>query len=108
MIEGGAADVVVNDRRSVRGLLGPFAIEDGFDGGEGAGADGECSLTGGLHPLASKASHEVHDATAGAEALLGVSLLAQDDLDECGGVRPDLGGFAHDALDRPIGVAPMA
>jgi hypothetical protein len=80
MVEGGAADVVMNDRRSVRGFLGPFAIElgveDGFDGTEGAGADGKCSLTGCLYALARKASHEPHDAEAGAEALLGVSLLA--------------------------------
>src|SRR5262245_25343304 len=92
MIEVGTADVVVNDRRPVRGFLGPFAIElgfeDGLDGAEGSGADGKCSLAGRLHPLARKASHEVHDAAAGAEALRGVSLLAQDDFDECGGVTP--------------------
>src|SRR6516225_9019558 len=112
MVEVGATDVVVNDRRSVRGFFGPFAIElgveDGFDGAVGAGADGECSLAGRLHPLARKASYELHDATAGAEALLGVSPLAHDDLDECAGVRPDLGGLAHDALGRPVGMAPMA
>src|SRR5215831_302674 len=112
MVEGGAADVVVNDRGPLRGFLGPFAIElgveDGFDGAEGAGADGERALTGRLHPLASKASHEVYDATAGAEALLGMSLLAQDDLDECRGIRPDLGGLALDALGRPVGIAPVA
>jgi hypothetical protein len=38
MVEVGAADVAVNDRRSVRGFFGPFAIElgveDGFDGAE--------------------------------------------------------------------------
>ena len=53
MIEGGAADVVVNDRWPIRGLLGLFAIElgieDGFDGGEGAGAHGE-PLAGCFHP----------------------------------------------------------
>jgi len=52
--------------------------------------------------------YKLHDAAAGAEALLGVSLLAQDDLDECGGVRADLGGLAHDARKRPVGIAPMA
>src|SRR5262249_4706850 len=112
MVEGGTADVVVNDRRPLRGILGPFAIElgveDGFDGAEGSGADGERSLTGRLHPLASKASREPHDAKAGAEALLGVSLLAQDDLDECAGVGPDLSGLAHEAPKRPVGIAPMA
>ena len=82
--------------------------EDGFDGGEGAGADGERALAGSFHPRTIEARYEPHDAEAGAEALLGVSLLAQDDLDECAGVRPDLGGLALDALGRPVGVAPMA
>src|SRR5690349_23323580 len=97
MVEGGTADVVVNDRRPFRGFLGPFAIElgieDGVDGAEGTGADGECSLAGRLHPLAREASNKVDNAAAGAEALLGVPLLAQDDLDECGGVRADLAGL---------------
>src|SRR5215470_3428833 len=112
MVEGGAADVAVNDRGPLRGFFGPFAIElgveDGFDGAEGAGADGERALAGRLHPLAGKAPYKLHDAAAGAEALLGVTLLAQDDLDECRGVRADLGGLAHDALDRPIGITSMA
>ena len=38
----------------------------------------------------------------------GCALLAQDDLDEGGGVRPDLAGLSHDALKRPVGIAPMA
>src|SRR5215470_89552 len=108
MIESGAADVIVDDRRPLRGFVGPFGIElgieDGFDGAEGAGADGECSLTGGLYPLARKASNEVDDTKAGAEALLGVPLFAQNDLDECGSVSPNLGGLAHQAVDRPIGI----
>jgi hypothetical protein len=37
-----------------------------------------------------------------------VPLLAQDDLDECAGVRPDLAGLSLDALECPVGVAPMA
>src|SRR5689334_3788921 len=112
MVEGGAADVVVNDRRPLRGFLGPFAIElgveDGFNGAEGASADGECSLAGRFHPLAGKAPYKLDDATAGAKALLGVSLLAQDDLDECDGVRADFGGLALDASNSPVGIAPMA
>jgi hypothetical protein len=61
VVEGGAADVVVDDRRPLRGFLGPFTIElgieDGFDGAEGAGADGECSLAGRLHPLGAGGRH---------------------------------------------------
>jgi hypothetical protein len=67
---------------------------------------GERALAGSFHPLARKASYKLHDATAGAVALLGVSLLAQDDFDECGGVRPDLAGLSLDALECPVGIAP--
>src|SRR5262249_60511607 len=109
MVEVGAADVVVSDRGPLRGFVGRFAIElgveDGFDGAEGVGADGESALAGCFHALARKASHEVHDATAGAEALLGGPLLAQDDLDECGGCRSDLGCLGPDALERRTVVA---
>src|SRR5262249_24483759 len=112
MVEGGAADVVVDDRRPFRGFLGPFAIElgveDGFDGAEGTGADDEGALAGRFHPLARKASYELHDAATGAVALLRVPLFAQDDLDEDSRMWPDLGGLALDALGRPVGVAPMA
>ena len=51
---------------------------------------------------------KAQDAKAGAEALLGMRLLAQDDLDEDAGGMADLGGLALDALRRPIGVALMA
>src|SRR5262249_943877 len=112
MVESGAADVVVDDRRPFRGFLGPFAIElgveDGFDGAEGTGADDEGALAGRFHPLARKASYELHDAATGAVALLRVPLFAHHDLHEDSRMGPDLGGLALDALGRPVGVAPMA
>ena len=50
VVVAGAADVVVNDRRLVRGGCGPFAIEivlqDGGDRAIGVRTDLECPCTG--------------------------------------------------------------
>ena len=108
----GATDVAVDYRRPVRGRCGPLAIEvvlqDRVDGGVGARADLQRPAAGGLEPLGPVALGQPQDADAGAEALLGVRPLAQDDLDECRGVAPDLAGPPLEALRRPVGVAPVA
>ena len=87
----------MDDRRPVRGFLGPFAIEvsveDGFDGREGTGADGQRPLTGRFQPLAAAAPGELDDAATGSEALLGVWPLTQDNLNEGGGMRADCAGL---------------
>ena len=71
-----ATDVVVDDRRPVRGDCGPLAIavglQDRVDGGVGARADLQRPAAGGLQPLSPVALGEPQDADAGAEALLGV------------------------------------
>src|SRR5438552_1896399 len=83
-----ATDVVVNDRRPVRGGLGPLAIalglQDRLHRRERARADLQCSRAGCLQPLGAIALGEPNDADAGAEALLGMFALAQNDLDERG------------------------
>ena len=63
---------------------------------------------GGLHPFDPVALDEPHDADAGADALLGVRALAQDDLDQRRGLGADLAGLPRDPLRRPIGVALVA
>ncbi len=79
-------DVVVRYRRPVRGHCRPLAIEvvlqDRVDRAVGAGTDLERSATSGFEPLATIRLGEPQDADAGAEALLGVRALAQDDLDQ--------------------------
>ena len=84
---GGAADVVMRYRRPVRGLGRPLAIEvvlqDRVDGAIGARADLERAAAGVFEPLAAVCFDEPQDANAGAEALLGVCALPQDNLDEC-------------------------
>ena len=88
-------------RRPVRGGCGPFAIEVGLqdrgDGGVGARADLQRAVTGGFEPLAAEALGVPQNADTGAEALLGMRPLAQDDLDERGCLRADLVRLPLDA-----------
>src|SRR6516165_445529 len=84
---GGAADVVVRYRRPVRGLGRTLAIEivlqDRVDGAIGARADLERAAAGDFESLVAVGLGEPQDADTGAEALLGVRALPQDNLDEC-------------------------
>src|SRR6202790_2022229 len=102
-------DVVVDYRRHVRGRCVPLAIavglQDRVDRAVGSRADLQRPAAGGLQPLGPVASDEPHDADAGAEALLGVRALAQDDLDQRRGLRADLAGLPRTPRLRPIGVA---
>src|SRR6478736_9290288 len=107
-----ATDVYVGYRRPVRGGFGPPAIkvvlQDGVDRGVGARADLQCPFAGGFEPLGAMAFGQPQNADASAEPLLGMRLLAQDDLDECRGVASDLTGSSLEALRRPIGEATVA
>ena len=51
---------------------------------------------------------QTHDAQAGAETLLGVAAVAQDDLDQRRRVGAHLRGPGLQPLGRPFGVAPFA
>src|SRR5277367_3485969 len=79
-------DVVVDYRRLVRGRSVPLAIavglQDRVDRAVGSRADLQRPAAGSLQPLGPVVFDEPHDADAGAEALLGVGALAQDDLDQ--------------------------
>jgi hypothetical protein len=76
----------VRYRRPVRGHGGPLAIEvvleDRVDGAVRARPDLQRPAAGHLEPLAAIGLGQPQDADAGAEALLRVSALAQDDLDQ--------------------------
>jgi hypothetical protein len=91
---------------------GPLAIavglQDRTDRGVGAGADLERAGAGGLKPLGPIALGQPKDADAGAEALLGMGLLGEDELDERRRVAPDLTGLPLQALRRPVRVALVA
>src|SRR4030081_1761611 len=68
----------------------------------------ECAAAGGFQSLMPEAVGVPEDADRGAEALLRMRLLAQDDLDQRRCLRPDLIRSALDALRRPVGIAPVA
>src|SRR5436190_3096000 len=107
----GTTDVGMHYRRPVRGGCGPFGIElllqDRVDRGVGTCADLKRPAAGRLQPLPAKTLGQADDADRGAEALLGVRALADDDLDQRRGIAPDLAGLSADTLRRPIGIAPV-
>src|SRR5271169_5572507 len=110
--EAGATDVVVDNRRLVRGGCGPFGFEvvlqDRVDGGEGARADLQRPTACRLQPLAAKTFDQPDDADRGAEALFGVRALAHDDLNQCSAIGSDLAGLPSDPLWCPVGIATVA
>ena len=91
-----ATDVGVGDRRRLGRLNGPAAVEtvvkDRLHRGQGARIDRQRPVAGGLEPFRAVTARQPQDAEAGAEALLGVRSVAQDDIDEDRGGRPDAGG----------------
>src|SRR5215203_3779391 len=109
---GGAADVVVRYRGPVRGHCGPSAIEvvlqDRVGRAEGARADLERAGASGFQSFAAISLGEPQDTDTGAEALLGVRALPQDDLDQRRGMAADRAGLAPEPLWRPVGIAPVA
>ena len=106
-----ATDVVVNDRRPVRGLVGLSAIEivlqDRVDRTVGARPDLEGSCASRLQPVATLGLGEPEDADAGAKALLGMAAFAQNEVDECGCGGSDLAGLPPEPLWRPVGITAM-
>ena len=102
----------MNYRRPVRGGVRPSAIEVGLqdrgDRSVGAGADLEGAGAGRLQPLMSKAGRVPQDTDRGAEALLRMRSLAQNDLDQRRCLRPNLVRPSLDAFRRPVGIAPVA
>ena len=108
----GATDVGMNYRRPVRGGGGPLAIQivlqDGRHRRVGARADVEGATAGGFEPLMAEVGRVPQDTDRGAEALLRMRSLAQNDLDQRRCLRPDLFRPSLDAFRRPVGIAPVA
>src|SRR5947207_3471503 len=103
----------MKDRAPVRGglLCGvtiQLVVEDGFDRAVGERADVDGTGCSGLEPLAAERLGEVDDAEAGAEALLGVGPVLEDQRAQGGGCRADRSGVLADAVDGPVGVTAMA
>src|SRR5215471_18579239 len=94
--------------RSLRGLAIELVVEDGAHRAVGQGADLDGPRGGGFEAIGAERSHQPHDAEASAEALFRMGPALQDQLAQCGRSWADQSGLAANALDRPVGVSPMA
>lgn len=65
------------------------------------------SIARAVQPFATIGGGKPEDAEAGAEALLGMRGLVENEVAQRAGRRPDRGGVLADARDGPAGVAPM-
>ena len=105
-------DVLMRDRRPLRGRLGPVAmqvvLQDRGDRAVGHAADLEGASASGLEGIAAVWPGEAHDGEACPEALLGVGLGLQDQVDEHAGAGADALRLAADLARRPSRVSPMA
>src|SRR5580700_4100607 len=108
-----SADIGVEDRHAIGGwplcgLAIELVVENGAHRAVGQGADLDCPRGGGFEAIGAEWPSQPDDAEAGPEALLRVGPALQDQLAECGGSWADRSGLAANALDRPVGIAPMA
>src|SRR3954469_1726962 len=99
----------MQDRRIVRGTLvsrTPIEIvgEDRLARAIGARADVNCPRSRGVQPFAPIGGGEPEDAETGAEALLGVRALVENEVAQRAGRRPDRGGVLANTCDGPAGV----
>ena len=120
----GATDIGVGDRRPLRGLRGPSAMQvvlqdrehravgqrvrHGPRTGGGIVANSLRHVRGGLHGGAAMGSGHADDAEAGAEALLGVGLGVQDHVHQPRGIRSDPGCAALVLVRRDASVTATA
>src|ERR1700730_12248331 len=108
-----SANVGVEDRHAVGGrplrrLAIELVVEDRAHRAVGQGADLDRPRGGGFETIGAERPYQPDDAEAGPEALLRVGPALQDQLAERGGSWADRSGLAANALDRPVGIAPMA
>src|ERR1700680_1295107 len=110
VVVAGAADVLVDQHRRLghwrRSVLA-MVLQDGGDRVVGAGAEHQRTGTGGVDPRRAIALDQAEDADAGAEPLLRMRPRAQDHIGQDGGVVADRGGFAANALMRPVAITPV-
>src|SRR5262245_37806870 len=92
----------------LRRMAVEVVVEDRFDRAVGPRADVDGAGGGGIEACPAERLGETDDAEAGAEALLGMAFVLEDELAQGGGCRPDGGGLLADALDGPVGMAAMA
>src|SRR5262249_14471646 len=91
----------------VRGLPVELVIEDGADRSVAEAADVDRARGGSFEPIATECAQEAQDAAAGAEALLGMGAALQDEFAQRRSRRPDALRLLADAIDGPVGIAPV-
>src|SRR5271170_2862788 len=113
MVVAGTADIGVEDRDTAGGpplrrVAIELVVEDRAHRAVGQRADldgaGRCRF----EAIGAGRPHQAHDAQAGAEALFGMRPALQNQLAQGRRRGPDLGGFTANALDGPVGIAPVA
>src|SRR5260370_35177756 len=108
----GATDVGMNYRRPVGGGGGPLAIrivlQDGRHRRVGARAEVEGATPSGFEPFMAEVGGVPQDTDRGAEALLRMRSLAQNDLDQRRCLRPVLVCPCLEAVRCPAVIAPAS
>jgi hypothetical protein len=107
-----SADIGVEQRRvggrwRLRSLAIELVVEDRAHRAVGQGADLDRPYSG-FEAIGTEGTRQSDNAETSAETLLRVGPTLQDELVQCGRGRTDRSGLAANALDGPIGVAPMA
>src|SRR5438445_12259110 len=99
MVIAGAADVLVDQERRLRGggrgMLSAV-LQDRGDRAVGAGTEHQRTGAGGIDPFGAIALEQAQDADAGAEALFGIRPRPQNQLDQHGDVGDVYLRFAYD------------
>src|SRR3954469_18634541 len=113
MVVAGAANVRVIGQqlalpcRPRRGAAIEAVLEDRLDRAVRAGADVEAALAGRFQAVGPVMARQAQNADRGAVSLLRMWPALQDQRNELGGVRTDCRRVGADALDRPLGIAPV-
>ena len=94
--------------RRLQNLAVQVIFQNRFQALVGADLERHGAPRGGFYARVRVLVPEPDDAQAGAEALLRMRSLAQNDLDQRRCLRPDLVRPSLDALRRPVGIAPVA
>ena len=89
------------------GLAVEPVMEDRLHAAVRTRADFQTARTGGLHAIMVVGADQAQNAQAGTEALLGMRPAAQNDIDESRRRGANRLSFFADALDRPLGMAPV-
>src|SRR5512132_41228 len=109
VVVSGAADVVVQDHRPVRGGAASVTIEPGPQDRDETGvaerADGDRPGGSRFHPFGFVGARQAQDAERRADPLFGMAPSGENGFDQRRRMRADFGGLAAQPLRRALGEA---